>query len=135
MASIVGDGVLDVPECRLSHIGRIAETELLNIEKHYDNVVLDKYVIMPNHIHLLLRLTERINPFPTTKADIPNIVGKFKAAVTRNVGKAFMPSEKPVLWQRSYHDRIVRNEAEYLKIWNYIDTNRIRWKSDCFYCE
>ena len=85
--------------------------------------MLKKYVIMPNHIHLTVQITERINPFPTIKCDVSNIVGKFKAAVTRNVGKAFMPSANENIWQTSFHDHIIRGEEDYLKIWNYIDTN------------
>ena len=120
------------PEMHLSKIGTIAENEILNVDKHYANVKIDKYVIMPNHIHILIRITERINPFPTTpKYDIPNIVGKFKAAVTRNVGKAFMPSAN--LWQTSFHDHIVRGEQDCREIWQYIDTNPQKWTQDCFY--
>ena len=73
--------------------------------------------------------TERMNPFPT-KVDIPNIVGKYKAGVTRIVGNAFMRSE---IWQKSYHDHIIRNEEEHLRIWQYIDENPIRWNEDEYY--
>ncbi len=90
----------DTPKILLSEIGIIAECELLNIEKHYDNVKIDKYVIMPNHIHIIIQITERINPFPTAiKYDISNIIGKYKAAVTRNGEYAFMHSEKNNIWQ------------------------------------
>lgn len=126
--------VFSSPQMVLSQIGQIANEELLQIEQHYQNVKIDKYTIMPNHVHLLVRITERINPFPTMiESDIPNIIGKYKASVTRNVGKAFMPSEKIKIWQTSYHDHIIRNQQEYLEIWEYIDTNPIRWKDDCFY--
>ena len=43
------------------------------------------------------------------------------------------PGEK--IFQRSYHDHVIRSEADYLKIWEYIDTNPIKWKEDCFYNE
>ena len=39
------------------------------------------------------------------------------------------------LWQRGYHDHVVRNEADYLRIWNYIDTNPAKWREDCYYCD
>ena len=133
LCDIVGEGLYDIPKNNLSEIGKIAEQELLNIERHYDNIKIHKYVIMPNHIHLIVRIMERINPFPTKKYDISNVIGKYKAGVTRIVGKAFMPSEK--IWQRSFHDHIIRNENDYLKIWNYIDTNPQKWKEDCFYSE
>ena len=133
LCDIVGDGAFDVPKIKLTDIGKFAKQELLNVEKHYDNINIDKFVIMPNHIHLIIKITERINPFPTIKYDISNIIGKFKAAVTRNVGNAFMHSEKNRIWQTSFHDHIIRGENDYLKIWNYIDTNPQKWKEDCFY--
>lgn len=121
----------------LSAMGEIVNKEILDIETHYSNVQVDKYVIMPNHIHLIVSIleTERINPFPTKKADIPNIIGKFKAGVSRVAGNAFMHFETKSIWQKSYHDRIIRNEQEYRKIWEYVDTNAIKWEKDCFYTE
>ena len=134
LSHIVRPSPWAAPVSVLTEIGKIADTELKNVEKHYDNVIIDKYVIMPNHLHIIVRITERINPFPTgAKSDLSNIIGKFKAAVTRSVGKAFMPSAVPRLWQRSFHDRIIRGEAEYLKIWEYIDGNPAKWEQDSFY--
>ena len=57
--------------------------------------------------------TEGINPFPAKKCDIPNIVGKLKTGVTRIVGDAFMHPVKEPIWQRSYHDHIIRGEKDY----------------------
>ena len=116
-----------------SPIGKIACECLQNVELHYDNVKIDNWVIMPNHIHILLQITERINPFPTKAYDVPNIIGKYKAAVTRAVGNAFMHSGK--LWQTSFYDHIVRNDEDYKNIWQYIDGNPSKWLEDCFYCE
>ncbi len=131
----VGD-VLNKSQMHLSQIGKITNREILQIESHYDNVKIDKFIIMPNHIHMIVVITERINPFPTSrKYDIPNIIGKFKAAVTRNVGKAFMPSARLDLWQTSFYDHIIRDERDYRKIWEYIDENPVRWTCDKFYVE
>ena len=131
-SNIVEEGLASA-EMQLTQLGEIAKRELLKIETHYDNINIDKFVIMPNHIHLIVKITERINPFPTIKYDISNVIGKYKAAVTRNVGNAFMHSEK--IWQTSFHDHIIRGEKDYLKIWNYIDTNPQKWTEDCFYIE
>ena len=119
----------------LNDIGKIVNSEILRIESHYTNIRINKYIIMPNHIHMIIVIenTEGINPFPTIKFDIPNIVGKFKAGVTRLVGNAFMHSDKTNIWQRSYHDHIIRGETDYHKIWEYIDTNALKWEEDCFY--
>lgn len=131
--NIVGGDIFSTPQIMLSSVGKIVNDEILNIETHYKNIKIDKFVIMPNHIHLIVRITERINAFPTIKYDIPNVIGKFKASVTRNVGKAFMPSVK--LWQDSFYDHIIRGEEDYKEIWQYIDTNPTKWQADEFYAE
>jgi len=129
------DNAAGLPCIHLSPIGKIVRQQIQDIESHYSNVKIDKYIIMPNHIHMIISISERINPFPTASSDIPNIVGKFKAAVSRAVGKALMPSETPEIWQRSFHDHIIRNQKDYDEIWQYIDTNPAKWKNDCFYTE
>ena len=118
-------------EMCLNNFGIIANTELLNIPSRYTNVEIDNYIIMPNHIHLIvvIKPTERINPFPT-KADISNIIGNYKAGVTRIVGNAFMRSE---LWQSRFHDHIIRSKSKYDYIYQYIDENPAKWEEDCFY--
>ena len=62
----------------------------------------------------------------------------YNAQIPRFVGalKRFCHKEaKEAIFQRSYHDRVIRNESEYQKIWQYIDTNPLKWKEDCFYNE
>ena len=120
----------------LSSVGEVVNQEILNIESHYENVSVEKYVIMPNHIHLIISISEmeRINPFSTKNFDVSNVIGKFKAGVTRNVGNAFMHSDKKI-FQRSFHDHIIRDKNDYSKIWEYIDTNVSKWESDCFYTD
>ncbi len=123
----------------LSDIGCIVEREIANIENRYSNIKIHNFVVMPNHIHFLIEIvnpTERINPFPTIKQyDISNVMGKFKAGVTRTVGNAFMHSVSLPIWQRSFHDHIIRGDEDYEKIWEYIETNPCKWESDCFYTE
>jgi REP element-mobilizing transposase RayT len=117
---------------RLNEYGIIAENELLKIPFRYDNCVqIPKHIVMPNHIHMIVAIptTERINPFPT-KADIPNIVGKYKAGVTRIVGNAFM---RYAIWQPRFQDHIIRNEEAYRNIWRYIDNNPAKWAEDDYF--
>ena len=128
-------GTIKNGEMNFSGIGEFADKEILQIEKFYGNVSIDKYVVMPNHIHMIILISEGMNPFPTKKCDISNIVGKFKAAVSRSVGNAFMHSVKNTLWQASFHDHIIRGDEDYNKIWQYIDTNVLQWEQDCFYAE
>ncbi len=118
-------------EIVLNEFGKIVENGINNIKCHYENVDVDSHIIMPNHLHLIISInpTERINPFPTV--DIPNIIGKFKAGVTRNIGNAFMRSDMGGIWQKSYHDHIIRNEKDYFRIKEYIQNNPSSWQNDC----
>ena len=115
----------------INEIGLIAENELLNIPNHFADVRIDKYVIMPNHIHSIVVIgchetAERSRPFPT----LSTVVGLYKSGVSKKVRKIF--PEMPI-WQKSFHDHIIRNDASYAKIWKYIDENPQRWAEDCYY--
>jgi len=126
-----GDATKDA-QMHLSPLGKLAKSTLLEIESHYDNIKIDNWIIMPNHVHLLMQITERIIPFPTSiRFDIPNVVGRYKAAVTRNARKTQIYTSK--LWQSSFHDHIIRSEKDYLSIWQYISGNAGKWSQDCFY--
>ncbi|MBR5528444.1 MAG: transposase [Clostridia bacterium] len=121
---IVGDDAHIVPQNNLSQIGMICDNYINNINIKYGNVTVDKYVIMPNHIHLIIFLHGTMRASSPTK-NIETILRSFKTMVTKEIGHS--------IWQRSYHDHIIRNEHDYQKIWEYIDTNVIRWEKDCFY--
>lgn len=113
---------------KLSDIGHIVENAILQIPKHYKGARVDKYVIMPNHIHMILQLEGkdgRTMCASTCRPSIPGILRGMKEAVTKTVG---FP-----LWQKSFHDHIIRGEADYLRIWHYIDTNPAKWREDCYY--
>lgn len=130
----VGDGVLDVPKINLTKVGEIAEKYINSIHKTYNHISIDKYIIMPNHIHFILVVcnedgTSR-TPSPTaraTNAAIPFVVSTFKRFTNKECGFS--------VFQRSYHDHIVRNEQEYQKIWQYVESNPLTWEKDCFYTE
>ena len=93
---------------------------------------IDKYVIMPNHIHLIAIIDERSIRESTLhkRSIISNAIGYLKMNVSRDIHKNGYTDK---IWQRSFHDHIIRDENDYLKIWNYIDTNPQKWESDCFY--
>lgn len=93
------------------------------ISLHYPEARVDKYVVMPNHVHLILVLEHN-------GMDVPNIISSYKAFVTKII-HLVNPNLK--VWQTSFHDHVIRNQKSYEKIWNYIDTNPIRWEEDCFY--
>ena len=112
-------------EMYLSEIGKIVDEAINGIPKYYDAVFVDKYVVMPNHIHILLRIDRGGRPMvaPT----VSRIVQQMKGYVTKKVGCQ--------IWQKLFHDHIIRDEKDYLKIAEYIENNLYKWKEDCFYCE
>ncbi|HAJ65870.1 MAG TPA: hypothetical protein DCM61_04740 [Clostridiales bacterium] len=127
---VVGEG-LAPPETRLSEIGRIAEEQILALEERFPSVSIDRYVVMPNHIHILLLLREQAggaSPSPT----VPQVIGTFKSITTR-LNRAY--GAEGLVFQRSFHDHVVRGEADYREIWDYIDSNPARWQEDRFYTD
>lgn len=111
----------------LSPHGVIVNRAVLAISQHYPRIEVLKYCIMPNHVHLILLLCAEENGRLIAAPTISTVIGQMKRIVSKEAGAS--------LWQKSFHDRIIRNEMEYQKIWNYIDTNPMKWKEDCFYQE
>lgn len=124
---IVGGGALDAPKNTLTETGKIIEKYIVSTNNILD-ITVDKYVIMPNHIHLILLVQ---NSGGTSKAPSPtnNIISHSISTFKRFVNKDVDYN----VFQRSFHDHIIRSEKDYLKIWNYIDTNPQKWTEDCFY--
>ena len=115
---------------QLSKYGNIVEKEISVLSETYDTVDVIKYVIMPNHVHMIIEIDGdygigvgdgRAQCAPT----IPRIIKQFKGSITKQIGFS--------LWQKSFHDHIIRNEAEYQNIWRYIDENPARWEEDEYY--
>ena len=126
--NIVGEGS---PLPQLSPFGSAVKKCIDMIPEKYLDVIVDKYVIMPNHIHLILCISKengRGDPSPT----ISTVVGWLKYNCTKDINALANSNGKPV-FQRSFHDHIIRNVHDYTKIWEYIDTNHLRWHDDCFY--
>lgn len=121
---IVGEGLCALPQNVMTSIGKEIQKSIQYINDNYIGVTIDKYVIMPNHIHLIVILDYsggRGNP------PLQNIIGQLKSYTTNKFGG--------ILWQRSFHDHIIRDENDYRTIWEYIDTNPEKWQQDCFYTE
>ncbi len=113
---------------QLSEYGKSVNKYIESIENHYKGVSVDKYVIMPNHVHMIIKIAEE-NGVPgssrPTNALIPTIIAALKKMVNRELGQP--------IWQQSYHDHIIRDEADYLTKWNYIDSNPARWVDDEYF--
>lgn len=130
LGNIVGEGF---PLPQLSPQGKIVDVWINEIPKRYEGIQVDKYVIMPNHIHLLLSVKERNgrgDPSPT----IDNIVGWFKYQATKEINRHNHTMGTKV-FQRSFYDHIIRGEQDYKEIWAYIDNNPAQWRQDRFYME
>ena len=126
LSAIVGDGS-PVPKLP----GQIAEKYIQMIPDHFPAVNVDHYVIMPNHIHLLLQIKSS-DESESLCPSLGNIIGWYKYQVTKSINN-YCDTNGTRFFQRSYHDHVVRNEQDYQKIWLYIETNPIRWINDCFY--
>lgn len=131
LGCIVGGGACDAPQIRLSAQGAIVRKYIDVMAGKYPHIRIAKYVIMPNHIHMLIVIDSRAQvdgasqaPHPTN-AVLPKFVSLLKRYCNHEIGYN--------IFQRSYHDHIIRDEAGYRKIWHYIDTNTSKWKQDRFY--
>ena len=109
----------------LSEYGKIIEKEITVLSETYDNVKVDKYVIMPNHIHMIIAIETDNSGRTQFVPTVSRIIKQFKGSITKQIGFS--------LWQSRFHDEIIRNEEAYKKIWQYIDSNPDRWLEDDYY--
>ena len=115
----------------LSPYGLIAEKQLFALEQRYDYVKIDKYVIMPNHIHVIIildGLTAGASPRPT----LPDIICAYKSLTTRECNKMSNIKGRKIL-QESFFDKVIRNEEGYFAAWQYIDENPRKWQNDEYF--
>lgn len=103
----------------LSKIGIVIENEIYKLNTVYENIKVDKYQIMPNHIHLIIFIYEDSNGRTQFAPTISKIIKQFKGSITKQIGFS--------IWQKSFYDRIIRNEKEYQSVWNYIHNNPLKY--------
>ncbi len=143
------DGVM-----RLSEVGRMVDACWEAIPAHYENTRVDVFQIMPNHLHGIVEIAERIAPTPNHASSVGveyvqplrkrpkqhhyqhvipkslgSIIRSFKAAVTREVRRN-KNHEHTMIWQRDFYDHIVRSDIEYFYIRRYIEFNPLLWHLD-----
>lgn len=93
----------------------------LVVKKYIENIPEMKiYIIMPNHIHMILELEN-------SNKNISKIVSSLKILTSKELGKS--------IWHRSFHDRVIRNERELELIWDYVEHNSERWRDDTYFVE
>ncbi len=126
----------------LSKYGKIVKDEWIKTETIRQNIKIDKFVIMPNHIHGIIVIEESVGAYcdtPLQKFKSPSntigaIIRGFKSAVTKQINKIHNTSGIPV-WQRNYYEHIIRDEQDYWRIAEYIQNNPLRWDLDKYYVE
>jgi putative transposase len=146
-------------QMHLSELGQIADGCWRAIPAHHRHVALDSFVVMPNHVHGILWITQAIgNPgegaryisplqknhgehkTPPHTQPIPSpspgslgvIIGTYKAAVTRAVNRLHWTVEGTV-WQRSYYERVIRHQDALRRVRAYIVLNPARWMDDPYH--
>ncbi len=116
---VVGADIIRPENVPLSPAGKIVEQGILQIPEHYENVLVDKYCIMPDHIHMILRIESDVAGRIISAPTVSTMVGSMKRWISRQIGKP--------IWQKSYYDHGIRNQRDYDEIWEYIDNNPLKY--------
>ena len=127
-ARILGQivGAADQPPVQicLSAVGKTAERNLMAIESHMPGARVEQYVIMPDHVHLILSLADPgqaaggVYAAPT----VPRVINAWKGSVSRSVGRS--------VWQRSYYEHVIRGPQDLAEIRQYMQNNPLQWVLD-----
>lgn len=129
LGRVVGRGILDAPQVELTAAGECVRDSILWLDRSDPALSVEHFVIMPNHVHLLIVLSENEKgasrmPRPTNMR-IPQLISSLKRFTNRKCGEK--------LWQNSYYDHVIRDENDFLMHWNYIESNPARWAEDKYY--
>jgi len=151
-------GKISGSQIKLSEMGEIAKQCWLDMPGHLNNVELDEFVVMPNHIHGIIVLTnicrgvqlnaptqfnalapttseprhEHFSKISPMKKTLAVIIRTYKAAVTTICRQSGFCQFR---WQRNYYEHIIRNDVEMNRIREYINNNAINWEDDEYFME
>ncbi len=103
---------------RLSDIGVIDDNEIQKINTIYGTVDVDKYCVMPDHIHLLLVIKADADGRTQFAPTVSRIVKQFKGSITKQIGRS--------IWQKSFYEHSIRNQQDYDEIGAYIENNPLK---------
>jgi REP element-mobilizing transposase RayT len=104
---------------KLTKEGNIVKQNIYRLEEIYKNIIVDEYIVMPNHLHILILINYKDG------ITISKIIKHLKTNISREI--------KYSIWQKSFYEHIIRNEKEYLKIKEYIKNNVINWRTDKYF--
>ena len=123
----VGRGLAPA-EMRLTRFGEIAQHELLALENRYDHIEIGAYVIMPNHIHAIIGISNAAGASP--RPTLMDVICALKSLTVRQIRKMGYTGE---VFQTSFYERVIRSQNEYLEIVRYIEENPMKWGADELY--
>ena len=147
--------------CVLNKVGKIAHDEIQKTEQIRDNVRIDCFIVMPNHIHAIIVINnpsvgaygntsvgaygntplqgsntplqkQTKSKFQSPSKNLGAIIRGYKSTVTKQINE-LQNTPGTTIWQRNYYEHIIRNEKSLKKIRNYIFHNAVKWKKDKFY--
>ena len=118
-AKIFWDGV-GAATCRpnLSSIGAVVEKGILQISERYPMISVDKYCIMPDHIHIILSINTDADGRQIAAPTVLTVVGHMKRWVSMQIDQS--------IWQKSFADKVIKNDRMYLAVWEYIENNPVK---------
>ena len=133
LSRVVGTGVPDGPQIELTKYGQIADKYINQLNDFYDNLSVESYVIMPNHIHIMLWVKGAKNgPSRTPVPTIQNsILSRFVSTFKRFCNKEYETN----IWQYRSNDHIIRDRQDHEEHLRYIYENPMRWYYDELYTE
>lgn len=112
------------PRISLTSLGRIVDETIRAIPDHYPGISVDQYVIMPDHVHLILSF-RHIGPDGRQIAaptPLPKVIQQMKRIVSKQVGVS--------LWQKGFYDHVIRNDEDLTNVRRYIRNNPLKWIQD-----
>ena len=120
--------IIDRPQdVELSPYGKMVDNAIQSVPSAYPALSLESYVIMPNHIHLLIRVCADEYGRPLVAPTMSRVIKQLKGIVSKQAGVG--------IWQKSFHDHIIRNREDYEEHLRYIYENPLRWQDDELYSE
>ena len=109
---------------RLSPNGEAVEAAIAGVGQQYPNIAVEKYVIMPNHVHLLLRVGLNCDN-GKEGPPVQTVIGHLKRSVSLRLGRS--------IWQKGFYDHLIRDQQDYVHHWNYIEANPVKWVEDEYF--
>jgi len=146
---VVGSGFHARPQVELTDIGRETQKTIEYITSNDQRIEISQYIIMPNHVHMIVILNDigigddvvgignnavgvSDNAVGHGSPTLQSVVGRIKSYTAKQFSE-ICGTKYQTIWQRSYHEHIIRNEVEYEKISKYIDENPTNWETDRYF--